>query len=228
MNSMRKQAMGWLAVGVLGAAAHVGLVARAERTSAGPPMICQPLDIGDARTIPEPSARTSRSALVTDTLAALRSARSVLVRMETLRRATLGMARDDQGSRAAFDLLARLSWSAMDAEAGNRKGEAALAYFDAAYLAACYEQMGLDSVGKVGQADGVSGYLWARHALSLAGDSPEMEFGAALIVHPAMHRGTDQAYRKHLDRAAEGATSGSLLEKNLNAHREMWKDFAGR
>lgn len=185
----------------------------------GPPLICHPLDIGEATTMPEPSERSSTGSIISDTLAALQTAKSTLVRMETLRRATVGLVRDE---RAACDLLTRLALVAMDAEAANNKSAAGTAYFDAAYLAACYDQMGINLPAKPGVAEGVEGYLWAQHALTLSGGNAEMEFGTALIVHPVMHRGLDAVYRKHLDRAYADAPKGSLLEKNVLAHAKNW------
>src|SRR5262249_9136513 len=143
----------------------------------------------------------------------------------TLRRATLGVVRDEN---AATELLAKLAWMAMDADASNQKDRAATAYFDAAYLTACYDQIGINLRWKPGVAAGVDGSLWARHGLTLSGGNGDMEFGTALIVHPAMHRGLEAVYRKHLDEAAKKAEKGSLLEKNLKAHEERWKGILGK
>src|SRR5215467_11140075 len=64
---------------------------------AGPPLICHPFDIGNAKSLPFNGAHWNLSGnenydtrnLVRDTLAILDSGAPVLVRMETLRRATL-------------------------------------------------------------------------------------------------------------------------------------------
>src|SRR5262249_18555306 len=63
---------------------------------AGPPLICHPYDIGDAKSLPwngsewrdvKPDYELNR--LVEDTLALLTPETPVIVRMETLRRATI-------------------------------------------------------------------------------------------------------------------------------------------
>lgn len=63
---------------------------------AGPPLLCFPFDIGNARTLPmghgdwhAVDPRYDVSQLVTDTLGLLTPSMPVIVRMETLRRATI-------------------------------------------------------------------------------------------------------------------------------------------
>jgi len=80
---------------------------------AGPPLICHPFHIGGAKSLPwgtgndwdNPNSSYNTRNLATDTLAILDSAPSVLVRMETLRRASLYGARDHGAART---LLAQL------------------------------------------------------------------------------------------------------------------------
>ena len=55
---------------------------------------------------------------------------------------------------------------------------------------------------------GADGYAFVRKALQLAGPNPEMEFAASL-----MKEGPISA--EHRQRAAAGASAGSLLAKNL-------------
>ena len=69
----------------------------AAPTLAGPPLICQPINIGGASSLPWPSDGGNLigrpdydvSHLVADTLSLLAPGTDVLVRMETLRRATI-------------------------------------------------------------------------------------------------------------------------------------------
>src|SRR5580698_1648684 len=78
---------------------------------AGPPLICHPIEIGQAKSLPWVEFNHSRSMdydlknLSRDTLAILDSQTLVLVRMETLRRATI-YARQD--SQVAKELITRL------------------------------------------------------------------------------------------------------------------------
>ncbi|MGH9433697.1 MAG: hypothetical protein ACRD3T_19380, partial [Terriglobia bacterium] len=114
----------------------LGIAATAQ---AGPPLICHAINIGQAKSLPWPGNAWNLSGnenynpanLVSDTLAILNPATPVLVRMETLRRATLYARKDPI---LAKELLIRLYQRTTEA-AGRTNG---LAWFDAGYLAACY------------------------------------------------------------------------------------------
>ena len=139
-----------------------------------------------------------------DTLAILDSRTPVLVRMETLRRATI-FARLDQPT--AKELITRLQERAANSEAAGRPD--ALAWFDVGYLAEAYKQW----LGKSepNPAAGLDGYSLVRKAISLRGSDPEMEFAAALITLS----GPESAHRDHAQKAMAGAKSDSLLAQNL-------------
>jgi len=72
---------------------------------AGPPLICHPIEIGQAKSLPwvdwnqKGSGGYEVKNLTRDTLAVLDSSTSVLVRMETLRRATLYARQDPQAAK---------------------------------------------------------------------------------------------------------------------------------
>ena len=74
---------------------------------AGPPLICHPLDIGTARSLPwngtgwnlAGNENYDSKNLVKDTLAILDSGAPVIVRMETLRRATLYARKDPDAAK---------------------------------------------------------------------------------------------------------------------------------
>ena len=177
---------------------------------AGPPLICHPIEIGQAKSLPwvEFNARGSSDYdlknLSRDTLAILDSHTPVLVRMETLRRATI-YARQD--SQAAKELITRLQERAANSDAAGHPD--ALAWFDVGYLAEAYNQwMGR---GEPNPASGLDGYSLVRKAISLRGSDPEMEFAAALITLP----GPDSAHRDHVQKAMAGAKSDPLLAQNL-------------
>jgi len=178
---------------------------------AGPPLICHPIAIGQAKSLPwvdlnyhKGDGSYDLQNLTRDTLAILDANASVLVRMETLRRATIYARQDPQ---VAKELLTRLHARAANAADDNRAG--ALAWFDAGYLAETYKQwMGK---GEPNPAAGLDGYSWVRKAISLRGPDPEMEYAAALITLT----GPKDDYHDHIKKAMEGAKNDPLLAQNL-------------
>ncbi len=190
---------------------------------AGPPLICHTIEIGQAKSLPWISHSWNLSGgenydtknLVKDTLEILGPTTPVLVRMETLRRATLYARKDPL---AAKELLARLHARATSAESSSHPD--ALAWFDAGYLAETYKQwigqnlphmtdgMRMDS----NPASGVDGYALVKKAIALRGDDPQMEFAAALITLS----GPQEEHRQHAQKAIAGAKSDSLLAQNLS------------
>jgi hypothetical protein len=205
-----------------------------ERTaSAGPPLICHSIEIGNAASLPWGKATDWRAVkqnyelnrVVDDTLALLTPQTPVLVRMETLRRATIYAVwamRDREigytvkDEKVADQLLSRLMDRLRESVRTNQPPS--LALFDAGYLTACYEQAGYQSGQK--SANGypmvrkaADGYAMVRKA-SGAQSSAEMEFAAALTsVSPAQ-----PSHREHLQRAIAGAKDGSLLARNIVSH----------
>jgi hypothetical protein len=106
---------------------------------AGPPLLCVPFDIGAAKSLPmgagswkatDPKYNVAH--LVDDTLALLTPDTPVLVRMETLRRATIYAAANPA---AATALLA-----ALQARAAVPDSHAGLAVFDFAYVVETYRE----------------------------------------------------------------------------------------
>lgn len=179
---------------------------------AGPPLICHPIDIGQAKTLPyvdlnyrKGSGAYDLKNLAQDTLNILDSDSSVLVHMETLRRATI-YARQDQ--QVAKELLVRLR---ARADNPNAPGPAqALAWFDVGYLAETYKQW--FGSGEPNPARGIDGYGWVKKAIALRGEDPEMEFGAALITL----LGPENEHREHRNKAMAGSKGDPLLARNLN------------
>jgi hypothetical protein len=177
---------------------------------AGPPLICHAIEIGHAQTLPwvdlnyhKGDSSYNLQNLAKDTLAILDSSPAVLVRMETLRRATL-YARQDP--RTAKELLTRLRARATEAPEDAR---GALAWFDFGYLAESYNQW----IGKnePNPAVGVDGYGWVKRAIQQRGDDPEMEFAAALITLTS----TTGDHRDHVQKAKAGGKTDALLAQNL-------------
>jgi hypothetical protein len=189
---------------------------------AGPPLICHTIEIGNARSLPWISHSWNLSGgenydvknLVRDTLDILGPNTPVLVRMETLRRATLYARKDPV---AAKELLARLHARATAAESSGHPD--ALAWFDAGYLAETYKQWIGENMPHMtdgmrmdpNPAAGVDGYALVKKAITLRGADPQMEFAAAMITLS----GPQEEHRQHAQKAIAGAKSDSLLAQNL-------------
>ena len=209
------------------AIALVTVLCFAAVAQAGPPLICHTIEIGQAKSLPWTSHNWNLSGgetydtknLVRDTLEILAPDTLVLVRMETLRRATLYARKDPV---AAKELLTRLHARATSAESSGHSD--ALAWFDVGYLAETYKQwigknlphmtdgMRMDS----NPAAGVDGYALVKKALTLRGaalhgDDPQMEFAAALITFS----GPAAEHREHAQKAIAGAKTDALLAQNL-------------
>lgn len=179
---------------------------------AGPPLICHPLEIGQAKSLPRVDLNYRKATgtydlqnLTRDTLAILDSNRSVLVQMETLRRATI-YARQDQ--QVAKELITRLHTRATSADS-SRIG--ALAWFDLGYLVEAYQQR--MNKNEPYPVTGVDGNGWVKKAISLRGSDPEMEFAAALITLS----GPESDHNDHVRKAIAGAKTDPLLAQNLSS-----------
>jgi hypothetical protein len=203
------------------AALTAALLFLAGTAIAGPPLICHAVDIGTAQSLPWTSAGWNLSGqetydvshLVPDTLALLAPSTLVLVRMETLRRATLYA---QQRTAVAKELLFRL-------EARTRQNpKDALAAFDFGYLVECYRQASwlhqhTDWLKASGDTMGanlvmkIDGYESVRKAIALRGSDPQMEFAAALMTTESARSEHD----RHLQNAIAGAKADALLGRNL-------------
>jgi len=197
----------------------------ATAAQAGPPLICHTFEIGNAKSLPLDSHSWNLTGsenydtknLVKDTLEILNADTPVLVRMETLRRATL-YARQDPV--AAKELLARLHARATSADSASHPN--ALAWFDVGYLVATYNQW----IGKnmphmtdgmrmdPNPAAGVDGYALVKKSIALRGADPEMEFAAAIITLS----GPQDEHRQHAEKAIAAAKTDALLAQNLATH----------
>lgn len=204
------------------------LAASLQQTAlAGPPLICHPIEIGNAKSLPWAGSNWrdvkrdyDLNRLTSDTLALLQPETPILARMETLRRATIYAVwakRDSEvgitvsSNAVAEDLQAKLMERIREAVRSNKN--ASLALFDAGYLDACYKQAGYKST--VNTPSLAEGYAMVRKGSGhLGGNNPEIEFALAVISeHPRQ-----PSHQEHLRRAVEGAQEGSLLARNLVAH----------
>ena len=188
----------------------VALVGFTTYAQAGPPLICHPIEIGQAKSLPwidwnqKGTGGYDLKNLTQDTLAILDSSAPVLLRMETLRRATIYARQDPQ---VAKELLTRLQ--ARAANSTDSGLSEALAWFDVGYLIETYQQW----IGKAepNPAAGLDGYAWVKKAVRLRGQDPEMEFAAALITLA----GPESDHREHARKAMAGASNDPLLAQNL-------------
>lgn len=155
---------------------------------AGPPLICERIDIGKAKSLPwsnsngwngvEPSYDVKN--LTSDTLKLLTPGTPVHVRMETLRRAAVYSAKQD---RLADEITARLTARALDSEAAGHSD--ANAWFDAGYFVEAVRQVTFvykwnmlspaereqwKLRGEAGRIDGLS---WVQRAIKLGGKGME-------------------------------------------------------
>src|SRR5262245_15005085 len=206
---------------------------------AGPPLICHPIEIDNSRSPPWGNASDWRAVkrdydlnrLVEDTLALLTPETPVLVRMETLRRATVYAvwARHDRevgftvkNEKAADELLTRLMDRIRESVRNNQSY--LLALFDAGYLQSCYQQANYHSGKSANNATSPEGYSMMRKALDGytmvrkaaggRGGTAEMEFAAAL----ASKFPPQTLHLQHLQRAVAGAHEGTLLARNIVKH----------
>ncbi|HWQ35644.1 MAG TPA: hypothetical protein VNQ79_22550 [Blastocatellia bacterium] len=188
---------------------------------AGPPLICHPFEIGNAKSLPWGAGSEWRalksdydsSRLVEDTLALLAPDTPVIVRMETMRRAAIyaiWSQRDSEmhyklkNASAARELLDRLL-------ARTRTGKAdALALFDAGYFAETWK-----NAADPRNPSGVDGYSLVQKAIAQRSSDGAMEFAAALITSMSSDK---TAQRAHLQKAVNAAPEGSLLARNLVLH----------
>ena len=147
---------------------------------AGPPLLCFPFDIGSAKTLPMGTGswktvdtKYNVSHLVGDTLALLTPETPVLVRMETLRRATIYASTHPEIAAALLDALRT---RASKADAG-----AALAVFDFGYLVETYEEGTYMFSAPVAGIDRVDGYQLVLKAQAMQRDDT-MSRAAQLIA----------------------------------------------
>lgn len=183
----------------------------AQPALAGPPLLCFPFEIGTAASLPvgtggwESIDRSYDAAhLADDTLALLTPKTPVIVRMETLRRATLYAARNQ---KQAGVLLDRLQQRATIADVN-----APLALFDFGYLVETYKQA-THLFGQPMQAvRNVDGYNLVTKSAVMTND-PGIDFALAVMTRDKT-RGAD-VYQAHLAKVLEAAKSNPAIEANI-------------
>jgi hypothetical protein len=183
---------------------------------AGPPLVCHGFDIGNAKSLPwishswnlTGSESYNLNDLISDTTAILGADSTVLVHMETLRRATLYAGKDPLVAKRLLVALVARSNAAANTPA------AALASFDAGYLAETYKQYEWISKSGNDPAHHVDGYALIKKAIQLRGNDAQMEFAAALVTL----NGPAGEHADHAQKARAGANADPLLARNLATH----------
>jgi hypothetical protein len=183
---------------------------------AGPPLVCHSFDIGNVKSLPwishdwrlTGSESYDVSHLVSDTIAILDSDPTVLVHMETLRRATLYAQQDPIVAKRLLVALNSRAESALRTPAGP------LANFDVGYLAQTYKQYEWISKSNNEPAHNFDGVARIQQALQSYPNNPQMNFAAALVTLDLPNSG-QQDYAK---KALAGAASDPLLARNLSTH----------
>ena len=181
---------------------------------AGPPLICHSFDIGSARCLPwishswnlSGSENYDTSKLASDTVAILAADNTVIVHMETLRRATLYARKDPAAAKALFNSIA------LGTKSPQPDQSRALKYFDTGYLAEAYKQWLGDSSNN--PAAGIDGYELIKEAIRLRGNDPQMELAAALVTQSR----PGSEHQAHAQKAIAGAKGDPLLARNLASH----------
>lgn len=162
------------------AASFAALLLAARPALAGPPLVCFPFDIGAARSLPmgtggwraiDPSYNVAN--LVNDTVALLTPETPVIVRMETLRRATI--------YASANTAVAEALLKALQARAAGPTADAPLAVFDFGYLVETYKQAKPIFTATMPAVDTINGYQLVLKAQAIARND-EMGRAAKLIA----------------------------------------------
>jgi hypothetical protein len=208
---------------LLSLSAFAAAVLIAAPAFAGPPLLCFPFEIGSAKSLPMGTANWQAvdrsydsSHLVADTVALLTPQTPVVVRMETLRRATVYASKNPQLAGALLD--------AFEARASRAEPNVGYAVFDFGYLAETYKQaswMPGDSAPAtamrkaIARAKEVDGYMLVQKAQTLTGDKA-MAF--ALVAMSVDRTRGLEPLRIHLAEAREAAKTDASVRANLATH----------
>jgi hypothetical protein len=184
---------------------------------AGPPLICHTYDIGNAKSLPwighnwnlTGNESYDTNNLVPDTLSILDTDTTVLVHMETLRRAALYGQKNPQVLK---QLVVKMI-SRTDAP-GKNATAASLASFDLGYFTATLAQLHWIYKDFANPAQSLDAKSLVNKGIELRGNDPQMEFAAALITLD----GPANEHNAHAQKALLGAKSDTLLAENLSTH----------
>ena len=195
---------------------------------AGPPLLCFPFDIGAAKTLPmgtrgwesvDPSYDASR--LPADTVAILTPQTPVIVRMETLRRATVYAAKNPTIAAALLD--------ALQARAAHADPNVGYAVFDFGYLAETYKQAGWmpgasnsphaeEAKRAMARADDIDGYMLVQKAQTLTSDKAMAFALVAITIDKTKDPGAIGRLRAAIAEARDAAKTDASVRANLANH----------
>lgn len=190
----------------------------ASPAMAGPPLLCFPYQIGTSKSLPwgkdafAKSSEYDASKVVGDTVDMLKAEKSALVRMETIRRATLYIGED---SGRAGELVTKLLAVAKDAESAGKPDAAA--WFNAGFAAATLVQNGRHIKQVALTRDGPVGYEEIKKALAIAPDDAAMQFGAALVAFEKDR----ESFKAHMKKALGLVEAGSDLAKSMESNHAL-------
>src|SRR5262245_57478156 len=171
-----------LTIAIVAAAA----LASARPALAGPPLLCFPFEIGAARSLPmgsgswraiDPTYNVAH--LVDDTLTLLKPQTPIVVRMETLRRATV--------YASTNAVVAEALLSALQTRAAAPTSDAPMAVFDFGYLVETYRQAKPIFTATIPAVDRINGYQLVLKAQAIARDEDMMR-AARLIADGQSHQ----------------------------------------
>ena len=192
----------------------VTVMAFAISALAGPPLICHTYSIGNDASLPigtdktswnNPDPKYDTRMLTGDTLKLLDSAKSLLTRMATLRRAAVYSGKD---RAAGLELAGQLIARALASEVKGQNDS--LALFDAGYFVESTKQM--SHITRTPTFAGIDGYDWVKRSLPGLQDKLTAEYALGLIK-------ADSSWpNEHMRRAILGAQEGTLLAQNLVKH----------
>lgn len=179
---------------------------------AGPPLLCFPFEIGSARSLPVGTGgwesidpKYDRSRLVEDAVALLSPSTPIVVRMETIRRATLYAAKNPALAAALLDRLQQRA-ALPDPDGAGR------AVFDFGYLVETYKQAAHLFGAPMKAAQAIDGYMLVEKAAAMTGD-PGVDFALAVMTRDRT-RGVD-VYRAHLAKVLKAAPGNAMIQANV-------------
>jgi hypothetical protein len=187
----------------------------ATATFAGPPLVCHTFDIGNAKSLPWVSHSWTLSGaesydtkkLGEDTLAIVDGESTVLVHMETLRRAALYGTKDPVALKhLVLKLIVRSDAATQSTPA------AAIASFDLGYFAEILTQIHWIAKGFTNPTQNLDGYALVQKARRLRPNDAQIEFAAALITL----EGPVSDHQQCAQAALAGAKADPLLARNLS------------
>lgn len=177
------------------------LLALAAATAlAGPPLVCHPVDIGPAKSLPWKTTNNwngsvpdyNLKSLIPDTLSILSPSAAIPLRMETIRRAAIYAARNEAvASQLTSQLLARVA----DLEAAGKPS--ANAWFDAGYFVETLRQTTFvyryDMLSPAeraqwrmrGEQNSLDGKPWVERAIRMGGKGMEVALANILEYREA-------------------------------------------